>query len=232
MIFSVSNTDAASLLQLPETGMGYQVIETRLRGEFVFRKVLLLNAEFGLDMDTPYDDLILRKIWQGGLVGANIPAVNFQEIHLITKDLEMNILKDDEDPLSQKGGAIDAPVQFANGSDHYIRLSAFKDDKRIDQVNKRLLPGSFTTAMPDFMTLMVNRQLPGSAPHMYDPLERYALPSILPISWVFNIQPKPNDEFQQGIVQPAFGRQGGGVECYFAKGTSVNTFIPPPAEFT
>lgn len=160
------------------------------------------------------------------------PTVNFQEIQPLNKTLDTKVLNEDGEHLSDQGGAIDAPIQLANGSNHYIRLSAFKNDKRIDQENKCLLPGSFTTTMEDFMTLMVNRQMPGSVPHMHDPLERYALPSILPINWVFNIQPKQNDEFQQGIVQAGFGRHGGGIECYFAKGTSLHTFIPPPVEFS
>lgn len=232
MIFTFSTDNVAHLLELPETGMGYQLIEARFRGEYHIKKVLVLNGALGIDMDTPYDDLILRKIWQGVLSVANIPTAIFQEIQPLNKSLDMNILKEDGEHLVYQGGAIDAPIQCANGSDHYIRLSAFKDDKRIDQENKCLLPGSFTTTMTDFLTLMVNRKIPGSQPHMHDPLERYALPSLLPINWVFNIQPKQNDEFQQGIVQSAFGRHGGGIECYFAKGTSFNTFIPPPTEFT
>lgn len=231
MIFSLSDNDAASLLQLPETGMGYQIIETRLRGEYSFKKVLVLNAALGIDLEAPYDEVILRKIWQGSLHFSKIPSASFQEIQLVSKGVDMNILKEDEERHPHQLGAIDAPTQLANGSNHYIRLSPFKDDKRIDQKRKCLLPGSFTTTMEDFLTLTVNRRVAGAPLHFYDPIERYSLPSSLPIAWIFNIQPKQNDAFQQGIVQPAFGRHGGGIECYFVNGTSVNTFIPPATEF-
>ncbi len=33
--------------------------------------------------------------------------------------------------------------------------------------------------------------------------------------WAFFIKPKKNDIFQFGVVQPAFGHLGGGVEAYF-----------------
>jgi len=120
-----------------------------------------------------------------------------------------------------KKGAKDNPIQSANGWMAFIRLSAFYDDKRIDWLNKCLRPGSFTTTIDDYLTCIFNK---------YDPINRYAIPNDDTIKWVFNIVPKTGDTFQQGFVQPDFGKNGGGVECYFKKGASFGSFTSE-AEF-
>jgi hypothetical protein len=112
-------------------------------------------------------------------------------------------------------GAKENPVQHANGWMAYVRLSAYYDDKRIDRINKCLKSGSYTTTIEDYLTCTINK---------YDPIDRYAIPNDHPIKWVFNIVPATNDTFQQGMVLPDFGKKGGGVECYFEKGTSFGTF--------
>ena len=113
-------------------------------------------------------------------------------------------------------GAKDNPVEKVNGSEIFVRLSHWNNDKRVDKVNKRLLPGTFTTTLKDYKECNKTRD---------DPIERYALPTNDPILWAFHIQPKNTDTLQSGIVQPAFGRRGGGEEAYFDKGTSYGTFI-------
>jgi hypothetical protein len=56
-------------------------------------------------------------------------------------------------------------------------------------------------------------------------VDRYALPNDEEIKHAFMIVPKKSDKLQRGIVQPAFGKTGGGIEAYFNQGTSLNTFI-------
>lgn len=58
-----------------------------------------------------------------------------------------------------------------------------------------------------------------------DPVERYALPNNYKIKFAFHIQPKKTDTLQRGTVQPANGKQGGGKEAYFAKGTTEETYL-------
>ena len=58
-----------------------------------------------------------------------------------------------------------------------------------------------------------------------DPVERYALPSNDKIKFTFHIQPVKTNTLQRGTVQPANGKQGGGKEAYFAKGTAAGTFL-------
>ena len=113
-------------------------------------------------------------------------------------------------------GAIENPVINADGTEVFVRLSAFEDDKRIDKINKCLRPGSYTTTLVDYETCRSIND---------DPIERYALPNNDTINFVFYIQPVKTDTLQRGIVQPANGKRGGGKEAYFEKGTANGTFI-------
>jgi hypothetical protein len=118
------------------------------------------------------------------------------------------------DPKNGKG-AKDNPKENASGQETYVRLSHFKDDKRVDFENNCLKPGTFTTTEKDYRTCVQQSDVP---------IDRYALPSDDPIYWAFFVEPKKDDELQSGIVQPAFGRNGGGIEAYFEDGTSARTF--------
>lgn len=98
------------------------------------------------------------------------------------------------EPTDRAKGAIDNPVTRANGTDMFVRLSAFDNDKRIDKIGGRLLPGSFATTDSD---------LQNCRNYKYDPIEWYALPSNDEIKWEFYIQPLKTDTLQRGVVQPA-----------------------------
>jgi hypothetical protein len=113
-------------------------------------------------------------------------------------------------------GATENPKEFANGSDIYVRISAYEDDKRIDFVKKRLKPGSFTTTLFDYTSCVETND---------DPIDRYALPNEETIKWSFYIKPKSFDTLQNGVVQPAFNKDGGGIEAYFENGTSIDTYL-------
>jgi hypothetical protein len=115
-----------------------------------------------------------------------------------------------------KRGAIENPIENADGEEVFVRLSAFENDRRIDKINKCLRPGSYTTTTEDY----INCKKKG-----LDPIEYYALPNNDKIKYAFHIQPKKTDTLQRGIVQPANGKQGGGKEAYFAKGTAPGTFL-------
>ena len=59
-------------------------------------------------------------------------------------------------------------------------------------------------------------------------MERYALPNSDPASYQFTIEPKKGTQLKRGIVQPANGHQGGGVEVIFTEGTQKETVAKPP----
>ena len=113
-------------------------------------------------------------------------------------------------------GARDNPIEAANGAELFVRLSAYENDHRIDFEKKKLKKGSYTTTDLDYKDCVK---------YYDDPVDRYALPNDELIEWAFYILPKLLDELQRGIVQPAFGHDGGGIEVFFEKGTSDDTFL-------
>jgi hypothetical protein len=56
---------------------------------------------------------------------------------------------------------------------------------------------------------------------------RYALPNPSPASWRFTIKPEKDTVVRKGIVEPAYGQPGGGVEAMFTNGTQPQTVTGP-----
>ena len=120
---------------------------------------------------------------------------------------------------SASEGAEDNPKEYADGKEIFIRLSAYKNDIRIDFTNSRLKSKSYATTYEDYYGYYVNNK------NKLDLIDRYALPSDEKIKWAFYILPERGDILQGGTVQPQFGKNGGGIEAYFKDGTSYNTCL-------
>jgi len=200
------------LKSLPETGMGYQIIEARFSGEYTKKEFIVLNEELIVENNYLRKDY-LREIFTKGF--------NLAIRNALYKDLREIKLKADSDTSnvyerkSNKTGAKNNPLVSADGKTYYVRLSAYEDDKRIDVKNNCLLPGSYTTTKRDYEKCVNNND---------DPVERYALPNDEVIEWAFHILPESKYQYRFGIVESAFGKRGGGEECYFENGTSFGTF--------
>lgn len=214
MIYKLSFEQQNQLLNLPETGMGYQLIKARYSGEYRAKEFIALNAELVVEQDNnaqTYLGRIASMSFKRVLNEVQPKMLN--DIELLPKAYFFNTLK--EPDQSKSKGAKDGPLLQPSGSDSFVRLSAYQDDKRIDKVNKCLLPGSYTTTLKDYVRCVYESD---------NPVERYALPNDEPIQWAFFILPKTTDAYRFGIVQPDYGKRGGGEECLFEKGTSFNTF--------
>lgn len=215
MYFRLSRSQEIDLLNQPETGMGYQVVEATKAWNYSREKFLVLNSEVVIEMNGFEDDLI-RLIFSQGILSfksrAELITLNAMKV-LSEKQFRSQV----SEPKDEKEkGAIDNAVEFANGEEIFVRLSAFDDDKRIDKINKCLRPGSFTTTEDDYMVCKYMDE---------NPVERYALPNNDEIKFAFYIKPIKSDTLQKGRVQPANGKSGGGKEVYFAKGTAQGTFF-------
>jgi len=226
MIYKTTTPEIQKLLSLPETGMGYQIIES---GHFTKSRYVVYNAQIAINIDQYFNTFKKRLFNEGFKITlqkiepialTNITLLRKTELMFSTPIFETKFMADKEkkDKKRQNGGkgAIDNPIQQANGLDMFVRVSAYEDDKRIDFVNKRLTDGTYTTTLQDYTDCVQTQD---------DPVDRYALPNDEEIKWAFYIQPKKADELQLGIVQPAFEHAGGGIEAYFHKGTSYNTYL-------
>lgn len=228
MIYKASSEVQTQLLLLPESGMGYQLIEAKY---YPINTTVILSSNFVIynsELIIPHDDINSekQKIFTNGysevLRSARSIDIFSSSVSLISKSKLYSSKLLDNHLVTKRSrhqdgkGAKDNPPVKANGSEIFVRLSAYENDMRIDFVNKKLKNGSYTTTEKDYLLCIKTED---------DPIDRYALPAEETIEWSFIIRPKYGDTLQRGIVQAAFGHAGGGEEAYFANGTSSDTYL-------
>jgi len=225
MIFKAYPSDQRQFLSLPETGMGYQIIEAKRYGKTSKDRFVVFNSELIIDRDSKFSDFKRQIITEGYstiLIKAESLLIETSTISLVARSqiTEIRILteskKKDKGRHSDGQGAADNPKELADGEEIFVRLSAYENDKRIDFENKKLIPGTYTTTDSDYLDCVR---------FIDDAIDRYALPNDEKIKWAFYVRPKTIDVLQRGIVQPAFGHDGGGLEIYFENGTSNKTYF-------
>lgn len=215
MYFRLSLSQETYLINQPETGMGYQVVEANKTGSYSREKFLVLNSEVVIEMNSYTNDNVRMIINEGTeTIKAKASIITLNSISVFDEKNFRNIVSESKN--ADERGAVQNPVVNADGEEIFVRLSAFENDKRVDKVNKLLLPGSYTTTKEDYLKCKTTKD---------DPIERYALPSNDEIKFAFHIQPLISDTLQRGTVQPANGKRGKGKEAYFVKGTASGTFL-------
>ncbi len=204
--------------------MGYQLIEGKLIGEQITRKYVVYNSELAIDLDDQFQEnrrQIINRGFSNILNEAKSLLVNTDSIKIVSRSMliesrALSTYRQTKNKRNSGGkGAKDNPIEYSKGDETFVRVSAYENDKRIDFSRKRLIDGSYTTSMIDYYDCIITED---------NPIDRYALPNDEKIKWAFYIKPTSIDRLQRGIVQPAFGHEGGGVEVFFENGTSDNTF--------
>ncbi len=225
MIYKIYSQDAETLLERPETGMGYQIVNASQYNRTQIKKFVVYNTNLAVELDSDFQ-INRRKIINEGYKNTLNSAT---ELMLETDSIkvfgqssirEVIALSEYKKTYNKRHtggkGATDSPKEYANGIDNFVRISAYEDDKRIDFEKMKLKAGSFTTTFSDYNDCVSTND---------DPIDRYALPNDEKIKWSFYIKPKTIDILQKGIVQPAFNHAGGGIEAYFENGTSAGTYL-------
>jgi hypothetical protein len=215
-MFRLSQEETRSLVQQPESGMGYQVVDA-ITTDFKTKRGIVFNAELlALDEDRQADRLVmLRKFASEALRTASSTAGKFRSLSVV-KDHRTTV-------LSMRGvkasGASEAAKEKTKEGDGFYRFSAFANDRRVT-ADSSLLPGTYATTEQDGNRIKTGKEA----------VERYALPNDDPASYRFTVKPEKDTTTQTGIVQPANGHQGGGVEVIFTDGTQKDTVTLPPAK--
>ena len=212
----------AQLINLPESGMGYQLIEAKKAGEGLFKKFVVYNSELIVDNDSTFVQFKSQIIKEGFANSyAKSDVIQLTEIKLtkvtgVVPFVFNEALSVQFNRVKSGKGADQNPVQFGTGSERFVRLSAYQNDRRIDIKNAKLLPGAYATTLKDYNNCKQFKD---------NPVNRYALPNDEAIKWAFHIQPLKTDPFKFGIAQPKFDRPGGGEEALFESGTSNKTLL-------
>jgi len=222
MIYKLTLATSNLLLDKPETGMGYQIVEAFHSKGYYHERFVVYNGEIAINDDSNFNKykeemkfLGYQEVYKRSdfIVLSDVSILKSKDIKEIRSMSQDKITKFGR----HKGGtaAIENPKKKATGKDWYTRISHYENDKRINFEKNFLKPGSFTTLLRDYVICVQSKD---------DPIDRYALPSNDIINWAFFIKPLESDNVQEGIVQPAFGHDGGGEEAYFNEGTSPETF--------
>lgn len=224
MIYQAIPDLTKRLLEMNESGMGYQLIQARKNESFRLEKFVIYNGQLIVDLDDNFEQNRTRILNEG-----------FKNVFSASRGLNLNYLQLFSEKIgngrqmfseskktnfqrhSGGQGAVQNSIEVvADGIKVYVRLSAFENDRRVDMINKCFLPGTYSTTETDYQTCRQTND---------DPVDRYALPNNDAIEWVFKVKPKKGDKYKYGIVQPNFGHNGGGIEVLFTIGTSQNTLF-------
>lgn len=224
MIYRALTSEVNRFLSLPESGMGYQIIQDSR--PYRLTNFLVFNAELVITMDSDLNENLRSLNSRGFSQVLNearsfpVPANSFRQLPISAVDRRTLDLEDSLVTRFHRHkygtAAKENPTQKATGHEVFVRVSAYENDKRIDFVNKKILPGTYTTTLEDYTWCISTND---------DPIDRYALPSNEPIKWAFYVQPLSVDTLKRGVVQPAFGHLGGGIEALFPTGTSIGTYL-------
>lgn len=225
--FGLTEPSFKFLEELPETGMGFQLVEASVMGSL--KRMLVFNCETAFDISdldlAPGDDpsVILRngfriiELLNGrGPVQTMIMSPQPSRFRLLeTRISGLSAIVPAGPLLAVPPSSLVKHVPSLPSKRLFHRFSAFKPDRRVDPVSGDFLPGTY--AAPDSEKPFV---LTG-----FVAVGRFALPNTLPASNHYQIEAKAGTAVSFGTVGPAFGQSGGGVEAFFASG-ATNVQIP------
>lgn len=208
----------AQLLAQPESGMGYQVVEATTV-DYKLKRGVAYNAELLLFEDEPR--LTLKTTAFARLLNeAKSSAGEIKSLRVATHMASTSsafALKETAVAHGKKGSpANDAPIEKTKETEAFKRFSAYEKDNRV-RPDGSLLPGTYATTEEDAKNVRTGKEA----------VARYALPNPAPASNVFTIKPHKDTVIQRGIVEPANGQPGGGVEVIFTDGTQPGTVTGP-----
>lgn len=213
----------------PEYGMGYQLGIARLSSGATERGVILNGAAFATQDELGRLSPTELAVALAVSIASRLSIVDVTliprppETLLGVRHVRTTLLNRQmksawygaNESIRASQGAEDSPITDTKDGEIFKRFSAYVDDFRITE-KRGLKPGTFATTAEDALNVHTGREA----------IARYALKNKESANKRFTITPKPT-RLQQGVVQPAYGEPGGGVEVIFVDGTSDNSVSQP-----
>jgi hypothetical protein len=223
-IYALAEAEIDQLRSLPETGMGFQLVEATWWGNLI--RLLVLNSELAIDLS----DLNLEPSENPSTLAMNESRIVevLKEPHRRTlfsaprphsfKLLSSRVSSTPPIPTTKLLAATPSSLVkhvTLSANRLFHRFSAFNPDRRVDPKTGDLLAGTY--AAPD-------SEVP-FAPTGFSAVGRFALPNTLPASHHYVINAPNGTSVSFGTVAPAFAQAGGGVEAFFPN--AVVNQVPP-----
>ena len=229
-MFNIDDAGKKGLEALPETGMGFQLVEAMVMGDL--KRLLVFNCEkaidlSGIDLSVSNDPAIILR--NGIRIVALLKSDVLQTVVMSPAPHSFKLLSVRIPPLHgmARGMMSSMPMTAASPSSlvkhvklkaprAFHRFSAYKPDRRVNPLTGDFLPGTYASPASELPFLPTGFAVVG----------RLALPNNLPASHHFEINAATGTDVDFGTVAPAFGQAGGGVEAFFPKGAK-NASAPP-----
>jgi hypothetical protein len=232
-MWNLDETAIDSLTSLPETGMGFQIVEAAIWGART--PLLVFNCEHAIDLSQidlePGDDptVVLRnglriiEILKGDVVTTVFSAPGPRAFWLL--NARIGFLPSTTQSAARAGVLAALPSSLVKhdklkANRVFHRFSAFSPDRRVDPLTGSFLAGTYAAPASEMPFV----------PTGFVAVGRFALPNNLPASFHYEIEAPAGTLVDLGTVAPAFGQSGGGVEAYFAN--AVPNAVAPPAPVT
>jgi hypothetical protein len=211
---SVDAKGAEELLQLPESGMGFQLVEAAFWG--VRKELLVFNAAIALDLSVldlelaAATDTAARLRNEARIVEALKAAVTTMVAAPGPRNFRLLTSRIGSTSASSPAVTSSALVKHVvlPNTRTFHRFSAFNPDRRVDPSTGDFLPGTYATPLSEVPFV----------PTGFAAVGRFALPNTSPASHHYVNQAAAGTAVSFGTVAPAFSQAGGGVEAFFPKG--------------
>jgi hypothetical protein len=230
-MWSLDRTAIENLTSLPETGMGFQIVEAAIWGTPT--PLLVFNSERAIDLSQiglePGDDpaVILRnglriiETLKSDVVTTIISAPAPRAFRLL--NARIGFLSSTTTPVASAGVRAALPSSLVKhdklkANRVFHRFSAFNPDRRVDPLTGSFLAGTYAAPASEVPFV----------PTGFVAVGRFALPNNLPASFHYEIEAPAGTSVDFGTVAPAFGQAGGGVEAYFANAVPNAMASPAP----
>lgn len=198
--------------------MGYQLVEATLPDNKT-RRGVAYNAELLLFEEEPRK-VMLTASYASLLESARSGVGEIKALRVVPRAMPTTLsagVRESSAAYEKKAGpAKNATPEKTKAGEVFKRFSAYKNDRRV-MPDGSLRAGTYATTEEDAKNVKTGK----------DAVARYALPNPQPASYVFTIRPDKDTVIQSGIVEPAYGQPGGGVEVIFTNGTQPKTVIGP-----
>jgi len=217
-VLNLAGPDIQQLWLLPETGMGFQLVETIWWGNRA--QFLVFNSEIAIDIShlklEPTKNLATLLSNEVRILDAM--KGDTETVFTAPGPHSFNLLSTRVStipsvaPAAYTAAAPSSLVKHVSLTRNRIfhRFSAFNPDRRVDPKTGDFIAGTY--AAPDSEVPFV--------PTGFAAVGRFALPNNLPASHHYVIEAPGGTSVSFGTVAPAFAQAGGGVEAFFRNAVS------------
>jgi hypothetical protein len=226
-VLRLNSEQISSLLAQAESGMGFQVVEVDVAYVRSSEPWLVFGSEIAIAFNEPGDLAYMSSRRDAGslewLQGqASDPGELYGTPRVVSTRSGIGLYArayGTSQPIAATPLSLLKTSRTISNA-RYARFSAFRNDRRVDPLTGAFLPGTYATTI-------VDQPL---APSGFSAVGRYALPNVMPASFVHLLTASSGTVIYSGTVAPAYGQSGGGVEVYFPNGVSNTAAKMPPLQ--